>query len=75
MDPKYHNLYILAEHARTEIWLGDDEGNFVARAEGCMNEGLLPGDYVVSFGLKGKKYPIHLDQSMVFLEEELAKHE
>ena len=73
MEPTYHNLYILAELAKTEIWLGDDEGHFVAKAEGCMNEALLPGDYVVSFGLKGKKHPIHLNQSMVFLEEELAK--
>lgn len=65
----HHKLYIQALNMTKEIWLGDDEGHFVAKGVGVLNERLMPGDYVVSFTLKGKKHPIHLDKDTFLIEE------
>lgn len=55
----YHRLKIKAAR-RTEIWLGDDDGHFVQMERGTLDTSLLPGDYVVQFGLGTTTYPIHL---------------
>lgn len=73
MTEKYHKLYIQARNMTKEIWLGDDEGNFVAKGVGVLDEGLLPDDYVVSFSLKGKKHTIHLDRDLIILEEDFTE--
>lgn len=56
----YFDLVILAESPTTEIWLADDEGHLVQKEVGELRTGLLPGDYVVEFGLGTPCYPIRL---------------
>lgn len=68
----YHRLHVTAAKPTTEVWLGDDEGMFVAKGVGVLNEGLMPGDYVVSFGLHGVRHPIHLDRDTITTEEVLT---
>lgn len=60
----YHALTIVALTPRTEIWLGDDRGHFVQKEVGTLRTHLLPGRYVVSFGLKAPTYPINLGKSI-----------
>lgn len=73
MDPKYHKLKITAKKPDTEIWLGDDSGHFVAKGVGVLEEGLLPGGYVVSFTPQFYlRTEIHLDRDLTLTEEELA---
>ncbi len=62
-------LKVVAKRKDTEIWLGDDEGHFVAKGVGTLEEMLLPGDYVVSFTLQGKKIPIKLKRKLLVLED------
>lgn len=75
----YHRLVITAANPTTEVWLGDDEGMFVAKGVGVLDEGLMPGDYVVNFigheypiRRRGVRHPIHLDRDMSTTEEELT---
>jgi hypothetical protein len=56
----YHGLTIVASTPRTEIWLGDDRGHLVQMEVGALRTSLLPGRYVVSFGLKAPTYSISL---------------
>jgi hypothetical protein len=56
----YFEIEITADSSDTEIWLGDDEGFFVQMEVGAFRSSLLPGDYVVEFGLGTGCYPIHL---------------
>ena len=58
----YHRLTIIASTRRTEIWLGDDGGHLVQKEVGALRTSLLPGRYVVSFGLKAPTYPINLSK-------------
>lgn len=60
----YHRLIIIASTRHTEIWLGDDCGHFVQKEVGTLRTSLLPGRYVVSFGLKAPTYPINLSKPM-----------
>jgi len=59
----YHKLTIVASSPLTEIWLGDDCGHLVQMEVGALRTSLLPGYYVVSFGLKAPTYPIKLEKS------------
>jgi hypothetical protein len=45
---------------RERVPLGDDEGYFVQKAVGELGTSLMPGDYVVEFGLGAPTYPIRL---------------
>ena len=56
----YHQLTIQADTPATEIWLGDDIGFLVKKANGLMVIGLVPGNYMVEFVLGGTSYPITL---------------
>jgi hypothetical protein len=56
----YFDLVIVAESPSTEIWLADDAGHLVQKEVGELRTGLLPGDYVVEFGLGTTCYPIRL---------------
>lgn len=58
----YHRLTIIASARHTEIWLGDDCGHFVQKEVGALRTSLLPGGYVVSFGLEAPTYPINLNK-------------
>lgn len=67
----YHDLRIEASEATTEIWLGDSEGHFVKKAVGALGTSLLPGQYVVEFGLGTTTYPIVLTEAQRWTEAEL----
>ena len=69
--PVYYELVIVAASAATEIWLGDDGGNFVQKEIGTLRS-LLAGDYTVEFGLGSPPYPIQLAKASRYTQAELA---
>ena len=69
--PVYYKLVIVASSSATEIWLGDDAGHLVQKAVGELRTSLLPGDYVVEFGLGTSPYPIHLTKATRYTQTEL----
>ena len=69
--PRYYKLEIVAASADTEIWLGDDAGHLVQKEVGKLKTSLLPGYYVVEFGLGTPLYPIHLDKPRRCTQAEL----
>jgi hypothetical protein len=69
--PVYHKLVIVAASSATEIWLGDDAGYLVQKEVGELRTSLLPGDYVVEFGLGTAPYPIHLTKASRYTQTEL----
>ena len=72
MRPKtYYELEIEAESPATEIWLGDDEGHFVQKETGSLTTSLLPGLYVVEFGLGAPQYEVNLAVDSRYTETEL----
>ena len=68
---RYFKLVIVASAPDTEIWLIDDGGHLVQKASGELNTGLLPGDYVVEFGLGKQTYPVPLHRSRRFTQARL----
>jgi len=56
----YHRLVITAFSPATKIWLGDDGGHLVQAETGELDTNLMPGKYVVEFGLGTQTYPIEL---------------
>lgn len=56
----YFQLTIQADTPTTDIWLGDDSGFLVKKANGFLVIGLIPGNYMVEFVLGGISYPITL---------------
>lgn len=66
-----HELIIEASASTTEIWLGDDDGHFVQRAVGRLQTSLLPGDYVVEFGLGTETFPVRLSRPSRYEENQL----
>ena len=69
-NAEYFDLVIQATSPATEIWLGDDEGHFVVRSVGTLEEGLMAGRYVVEFGLGTTTFPIELTQDTRLMEED-----
>ena len=68
---QYFQLEIAASSSETEIWLGDTSGCLVQKAVGTLKTGLIPGEYVVEFGLGTVVYPIHLDKDHSTTQAEL----
>jgi len=66
----YHRLIIRAS-PRTDIWLADDDGHLVQKERGTLDTSLLPGHYVVEFGLGTQTYPIHLVKNSEYLQAEI----
>ena len=66
----YHRLIIWAS-PHTDIWLADDNGHFVQKERGALDTSLLPGRYVVEFGLGTQTYPIHLVNDSEYSEAEI----
>jgi hypothetical protein len=64
MPNTYKRLLVIALEPATEIWVGDDEGNFVQKEVGRMDTRLLPGRYTIEFGLGTKKWPIDLQDDL-----------
>ena len=69
----YHDLVIKASSPVKEIWLGDDCGHLVQMEVGELRTSLLPGFYVVAFGLKALTYPIHLRKARRFTQTQLQR--
>jgi hypothetical protein len=70
-EAEYFDLVIVANSPDTDIWLGDDEGHFVVKGVGTLEEGLLAGRYTVEFGLGTTTFPIDLTQDTRLTEEEI----
>lgn len=68
MSPKYKTLKVIAQNPEIEIWVGDGEGNFVCKDVGTLEEGLLPGEYTIEFGLGTFKHRVQLYSDMHELE-------
>jgi hypothetical protein len=68
----YYDLVIVAESPDTEIWLGDDEGYFVQRETGTLSSSLLPGMYIVEFGLGTPQYEIDLSADSHYTERQVT---
>jgi repressor LexA len=66
----YRRLTIKAS-PRTDIWLADDDGHLVQKARGTLDTSLLPGHYVVEFGLGNQTYPIHLANDSQYSQAEI----
>jgi hypothetical protein len=64
MSKTHKRLLVIALEPATEIWVGDDEGNFVQKEVGRMDTRLLPGQYTIEFGLGTKKRPIDLQDDL-----------
>ena len=71
----YYDLVIVAESPDTEIWLGDNEGHFVQRETGTLSSSLLPGMYIVEFGLGTPQYEIDLSADSHYTERKLTAGE
>jgi hypothetical protein len=69
-DPRYRRLVIRAS-PRTDIWLADDNGHLVQKERGTLDTSLLPGHYVVEFGLGTQTYPIHLVKDSEYSQAEI----
>ena len=68
----YYDLVIVATSPTTDIWLGYNNGHLVQKEIGTLETSLLPGDYMVEFGLGTAPYPIHLARSSRYSQAELA---
>jgi LexA DNA binding domain len=66
----YHHLVIKASPG-VDIWLADDDGHLVQKESGTLNTSLLPGHYVVEFGLGTQAYPIHLIKDREYSQDEI----
>jgi len=67
----YYKLVIVASSSVTEIWLGDDAGHLVQMEVGELRTSLLPGYYVVAFGVIAPTYPIDLRKASHFTQSQL----
>ncbi len=71
----YFKLEIVAKSPGKDIWLGDSEGYFIRKETGTLSTGLLPGKYVVEFGLGTAQYEFELFTDSQFTEAELTANE
>ena len=70
-EAEYFELVVVATSQDTDIWLGDEEGHLVDKGEGRLVTSILPGRYVVEFGLGTTTFPIDLTQDTWLTEEEI----
>jgi hypothetical protein len=63
-EEDFSDMVIYASEIGIEIWIGDDEGNFVQKGQGILKTRLRPGKYTVSFGLNGEKREVELKPLM-----------
>lgn len=70
-DSEYLELVIEAESQSTDIWVGDSDGHFVQKEVGVLRTSLLPGHYIVEFGLGSVTYPIRLTEPRYYTEAQL----
>ncbi len=68
--PIYHRLVIEAQ-PDVDIWLADNEGHLVQKETRKLDTRLLPGQYVVAFGLGTQTYPIELSADSSYTQAEI----
>ncbi|MCC5904972.1 MAG: hypothetical protein JJU13_02080 [Balneolaceae bacterium] len=68
---RYYKLEIIGKSSDSEIWIGDDMGHLVQKAEGKLNTDLLPGKYTVEFELGSQCYPIILNHDTQLTQNEI----
>jgi repressor LexA len=66
----YRRLIVRAS-PRTDIWLADDNGHLVQKERGTLDTSLLPGHYVIEFGLSTQTCPIHLVKDSEYSQAEI----
>ncbi len=66
----YHRLVIEAQ-PRVDIWLADADGHLVQKETQKLDTQLLPGHYVVEFGLGTQTYPIKLSADNSYTQAEI----
>jgi repressor LexA len=71
-EKNYRRLIIRAS-AQTDIWLADDDGHLVQRGRGSLDTSLVPGNYIVEFGLGTQSYPICLIEDSEYSQEEIER--
>ena len=71
-EPQYYQLTIEAAPT-TEIWLGDADGYLVQREIGRLTARLLPGRYVVQFGLGAPRREIALFADQGYTQQQLER--
>ena len=70
VERSYRRLIIRAS-PRADIWLADNDGHLVQKERGTLDTSLLPGHYVVEFGLGTQTYPIHLVKDSEYSQAEI----
>lgn len=72
MNGPHYKLSIITDSPLSEIWVGDEDGYFVAKDIGWFKERLEPGTYVVQVGgLKAPKHTIVLESDLHIEEKDL----
>jgi repressor LexA len=66
----YHRLVIEAQ-PHVDIWLADNGGHLVQKETRKLETRLLPGRYVVEFGLGTQTYPIELSEDSSYTQAEI----
>jgi hypothetical protein len=67
----YFDIEVEGQSHDTEIWLGDDAGNLVQKEIGILRSSLIPGHYVVEFGLGTTCYPLELRKNLRLTQREI----
>jgi len=67
----YFDIQIDGGSPDTEIWLGDDAGHLVQKEVGILRSSLIPGHYVVEFGLGAACYPVELRANVRLTQREI----
>ena len=70
----HKKLVVYADKPDREIWVGDEEGNFVQKETGKLDTGLLPGKYTVEFGLGTARYLLDLQEDMELNYDSIQKY-
>lgn len=70
IEQRYYRLVIEAQ-PQVDIWLADDDGHLVQKETMKLDTRLLPGHYVVEFGLGTQTYPIELSADSYYTQVEI----
>lgn len=67
----YYQLQIQGDSVEVAIWIGDDGGHLVQKADGVLSTNLRAGRYIVEFGLGTQCYRIDLNQDLQLTQNEV----
>lgn len=69
-EPVYYRLVIEAQPG-VDIWLADDAGHLVQKERQQLDTQLLPGHYLVEFGLGTQPYLIKLSADSFYTQTDI----